>query len=217
MLNRILSFLNLASITYGITVNNEAEEVKKLLDILISSIDKTDEIVVMQDVTKENTDVTAVLNSYGTKIIRITSRLDGDFSAFKNNLISHATKKYLFQIDADEYPQEKLIENLKYFLLKNFKYDCFIVPRINIVEGITESDIKTWNWDVNEKQYVNFPDYQNRIFKLGKNIRWQNKIHEILVNFKRVKKMPSKNEDYCLVHIKSIDRQRRQNAFYDTL
>ena len=217
MLNRILSFLNLASITYGITVNNEAEEVKKLLDILISSIDKTDEIVVMQDVTKENSDVTAILNSYGTKIIRITSRLDGDFSAFKNNLISHATKKYLFQIDADEYPQEKLIENLKYFLLKNFKYDCFIVPRINIVEGITESDIKTWNWDVNEKQYVNFPDYQNRIFKLGKNIRWQNKIHEILVNFKRVKKMPSKNEDYCLVHIKSIDRQRSQNAFYDTL
>jgi len=217
MLNRILSFLNLASITYGITVNNEAEEVKKLLDILISSIDKTDEIVVMQDVTKENSDVTAILNSYGTKIIRITSRLDGDFSAFKNNLISHATKKYLFQIDADEYPQEKLIENLKYFLLKNFKYDCFIVPRINIVEGITESDIKTWNWDVNEKQYVNFPDYQNRIFKLGKNIRWQNKIHEILVNFKRVKKMPSKNEDYCLVHIKSIDRQRRQNAFYDNL
>lgn len=217
MLNRILSFLNLASITYGITVNNEAEEVKKLLDILISSIDKTDEIVVMQDVTKENSDVTAILNSYGTKIIRITSRLDGDFSAFKNNLISHATKKYLFQIDADEYPQEKLIENLKYFLLKNFKYDCFIVPRINIVEGITESDIKTWNWDVNEKQYVNFPDYQNRIFKLGKNIRWQNKIHEILVNFKRVKKMPSKNEDYCLVHIKSIDRQRSQNAFYDSL
>lgn len=217
MLNRILSFLNLASITYGITVNNEAEEVKKLLDILISSIDKTDEIVVMQDVTKENSDVTAILNSYGTKIIRITSRLDGDFSAFKNNLISHATKKYLFQIDADEYPQEKLIKNLKYFLLRNFKYDCFIVPRINIVEGITESDIKTWNWDVNEKQYVNFPDYQNRIFKLGNNIRWQNKIHEILVNFKRVKKMPSKNEDYCLVHIKSIDRQRSQNAFYDTL
>lgn len=217
MLNRILSFLNLASITYGITVNNEAEEVKKLLDILISSIDKTDEIVVMQDVTKENSDVTAILNSYGTKIIRITSRLDGDFSAFKNNLISHATKKYLFQIDADEYPQEKLIKNLKYFLLRNFKYDCFIVPRINIVEGITESDIKTWNWDVNEKQYVNFPDYQNRIFKLGNNIRWQNKIHEILVNFKRVKKMPSKNEDYCLVHIKSIDRQRSQNAFYDSL
>ncbi|MFC4165279.1 glycosyltransferase [Epilithonimonas zeae] len=217
MLNRILNFLRVNSVTYGITVNNEAKEVKKLLDILIPLIDENDEIIVLQDVTKENADVTKTLDSYGGKIIRITSKLDGDFSTFKNNLISHATKQYLFQIDADEYPQKKLIKNLKFFLWKNFNYDCFVVPRINIVKGITESDIKNWNWNLNEKDYINFPDYQNRIFKLGKDIRWQNKIHEVLVNFKKVKKMPSNTEDYCLVHIKNIDRQRNQNAFYDTL
>lgn len=217
MIKKLIALLFGPSVTYGITVNNEANEVKKLLDILIPLIDNNDEIVVMQDVTKENTDVTNILKSHGRKIIRITSKLDGDFSTFKNNLISHATKRYLFQIDADEYPQKKLIKNLKFFLWKNFNYDCFIVPRINIVKGITDSDIKNWNWNVNEKGYVNFPDYQNRIFKLGKNIRWQNKIHEVLINFKKVKKMPSDNEDYCLIHIKSIDRQRNQNAFYDTL
>jgi len=217
VIKKLIALLFGPSVTYGITVNNEANEVKKLLDILIPLIDNNDEIVVMQDVTKENTDVTNILKSHGGKIIRITSKLDGDFSTFKNNLISHATKRYLFQIDADEYPQKKLIKNLKFFLWKNFNYDCFIVPRINIVKGITDSDIKNWNWNVNEKGYVNFPDYQNRIFKLGKNIRWQNKIHEVLINFKKVKKMPSDNEDYCLIHIKSIDRQRNQNAFYDTL
>lgn len=217
MLNRILNFLKVNSITYGITVNNEAEEVKKLLDILIQLIDENDEIIVMQDVTNENADVTNILNSYGRKIIRITSRLNGDFSSFKNKLISHATKQYLFQIDADEYPQKKLIENLKSFLLKNFNCDCFLVPRINIVKGITDSDIKNWNWNVDEKGYINFPDYQNRIFRLGKNIKWQNKIHEVLINFKKAKKLPSHNENYCLVHIKNIDRQRNQNAFYDTL
>lgn len=217
MFNRILNFLKVNSITYGITVNDEAEEVKKLLDVLIPLIDTADEIIVLQDVTKENATVTKLLKSYGEKIIRITSRLDGDFSSFKNNLISQATKHYLFQIDADEYPQKKLIENLKFFLLKNFYCDCFIVPRINVVKGITDSDIKNWNWNVNEKGYVNFPDYQNRVFKLGKNIRWKNKIHEVLVNYKKVKKLPSYNEDYCLVHVKDIDRQRNQNAFYDTL
>ena len=217
MIKKLIALLFDPSITYGITVNNEADEIKKLLDVLIPLIDKNDEIVVMQDVTKENADVTNILQSYGGKIIRITSKLDGDFSTFKNNLISHAAKQYLFQIDADEYPQKELIKNLKFFLWKNFNYDCFIVPRINIVNGITDSDIKNWNWNVNEKGYVNFPDYQNRIFKLGKNIRWQNKIHEVLINFKKVKKMPSDNEDYCLIHIKSIDRQRNQNAFYDTL
>jgi len=217
MFSKILKILTNSTITYGITVNNEADEVRKLLDHLIPLIDENDEIIVMQDITKENADVTKILDSYGRKIVRITSRLEGDFSTFKNNLISHATKQYLFQIDADEYPQKKLIENLKFFLLKNFNYDCFVVPRINIVKGITDSDIKNWNWNVDEKGYVNFPDYQNRIFKLGKNIKWQNKIHEVLINFKKVKKMPSYNEDYCLVHIKSIDRQRNQNTFYDTL
>lgn len=101
--------------------------------------------------------------------------------------------------------------------VRKWGFDCFIVPRINIVEGITDSDIRNWNWNVNEKDYVNFPDYQNRIFKLGKNIRWQNKIQEVLINFKKVKKLPSDNEDYCLFHIKNIDKQRNQNAFYDTL
>lgn len=207
----------LVSISYGITVNNETEEIKKLLDILIPLIDRNDEIIVLQDISNENLEVTSILKSYGTKIKRVKSQLNGDFSAFKNNLISHATKRYLFQIDADEYPTEKLIKNLKWFLFKNYKKDCFLVPRINIVNGITNSDIKNWNWNLNEKAYVNFPDYQNRVFKLGKNIKWQNKIHEVLINFRRVKKMPSKNEDYCLFHIKSIDRQRDQNAFYDTL
>lgn len=217
MIKNLLALLFGPSITYGITVNNEADEVQKLLNILIPLIDNDDEIIVMQDITKEDADVTNILDSYGSKIVRITARLDGDFSAFKNSLISHATKRYLFQIDADEYPTKELIRNLKWFLLKNHKKDCFLVPRINIVNGITDSDIKNWNWNLNEKAYVNFPDYQNRIFKLGKNIKWQNKIHEVLINFKRVKKMPSNNEDYCLVHIKSIDRQRDQNAFYDTL
>lgn len=210
-------FSFLVSISYGITVNNESEEVKKLLDALIPFIDKNDEIIVLQDVTNENAEVTAVLETYGKKINKITAKLNGDFATFKNKLIEKSTKKYLFQIDADEYPTNELIGNLKWFLLKNFKSDCFLIPRINIVNGITDSDIKKWNWNFNEKGYINFPDYQNRIFKLGKNIRWQNKVHEVLINFRREKKLPSYNEDYCLVYIKNIDRQRKQNTFYETL
>ena len=112
---------------------------------------------------------------------------------------------------------QQIEKNFHRNFVRKWGFDCFIVPRINIVEGITDSDIRNWNWNVNEKDYVNFPDYQNRIFKLGKNIRWQNKIQEVLINFKKVKKLPSDNEDYCLFHNKNIDRQRNQNAFYDTL
>ncbi|WP_333852655.1 hypothetical protein [Epilithonimonas sp.] len=205
-----------STITYGITVNNEAKEIRILLDKLIPLIDQSDEIVVLQDITNESQEVTNVLNSYGNKIKRITSFLDGDFATFKNNLIKKASKKYLFQIDADEYPTTELITNIKWFLLKNYKTDCFLVPRINIVNGITTEDINNWGWEINDKGYVNFPDFQNRIFRLKRNIRWQNKIHEILVNQKKTKKIKA-NEKFCLIHIKDIDNQKSQNFFYDTL
>jgi glycosyltransferase involved in cell wall biosynthesis len=44
--------------------------------------------------------------------------LNGDFATFKNKLLEKASSKYIFQIDADEYPKEKLIKNLKNFYLK---------------------------------------------------------------------------------------------------
>lgn len=208
---------NLINISYGITVNNETKEIKTLLDLLILLIDAQDEIIVLQDITNENLEVTHILDSYGDKIKRMQSSLNGDFAAFKNNLISASAKKYLFQIDADEYPKPELIKNIKWFLLKNFRADCFLVPRINTVEGITEEDIKNYEWKINEKNYINFPDFQNRLFKVNGKIRWENKVHEKLVNYSKLKRLPVKNENHCLVHPKGIERQRKQNAFYDTL
>ena len=188
MIRNFISLLG-PKISYGVTVNNETEEITKLLDILVKVIDKNDEIIVLQDITNENTEVTSILKSYGTKIKRVTACLNKDFATFKNNLISQATKDYLFQIDADEYPKNELIADLKWLLVRYYKYDCFLVPRINIVNGITPDDIVNWRWKVDENKYVNFPDYQNRIFRLKRNILWENKIHEVLINQKRTKKL----------------------------
>ncbi len=215
-----MNFFNLFSsttISYGITVNNEVKEIKILLDILIALIDKNDEIIVLQDITNETKEVTEILNSYGNKIKRITSQLNGDFATFKNNLIKQASKDYLFQIDADEYPKNTLIKKLKWFLFRHKSSDSFLIPRINIVNGITNEDLESWNWKLNDKNYVNFPDFQMRLFKLNKGISWENKIHEVLINHGKLKKFPSKNDDYCLIHIKEIERQKKQNAFYDSL
>lgn len=205
------------SITYGITVNNEVEEIKKLLQHLIPLIKYNDEIIVLQDITVENLEVSTILKSYENKIKVIKNKLGGDFASFKNNLIAASSKKYLFQIDADEYPKKQLIKQLKKYLYKNRKFDCFMIPRINIVQGLTEQDVKKWNWNLNEKGYVNFPDFQSRIFKLNGNIQWKNKVHEVLINHVNVREMPIQNEDYCLVHDKQIVRQRIQNEFYETL
>lgn len=209
--------LPLPTISYGITVNNEVKEVAKLLDVLLPLISKKDEVIVLQDVTKKNDDVAKILDAYGDKIIRIEACLSGDFATFKNNLIQRATKDYLFQIDADEIPQASLIKKIKFFLHKKRKKDVFMVPRINIVNGITKEHIERWNWSLSKEGYINFPDAQDRIFKLRKGIQWENKVHEKLCNYNEKIGLPISDFSMCLLHIKEIERQEQQNSFYDTI
>ena len=91
-----------------------------------------------------------------------------------------------------------------------------LVPRINTVEGLTEAHIQKWGWNVNEKGWVNFPDVQTRIYKNSDKIYWVNKVHERIVGFESYTNFPA-DEIYCIRHPKTIDRQERQNNYYDTL
>lgn len=208
-------FSSFITVSYAITVNNEVKELKKLLDILLPLIDKNDEVIVLQDITNETVEVTKLLEKY-SNITKVQARLDGDFAGFKNNLFKYAKCQYLFQIDADEYPTKDLIKSLKPYLRKERRGDCFFVPRINTVEGITADYIKKMNWTINDKGYINFPDYQPRIIKNNKKIFWKNRVHETFHGFKRIKEMP-KNYNLCLIHEKDFERQKRQNEFYETL
>jgi glycosyltransferase involved in cell wall biosynthesis len=204
------------SISYGITVNDEAKELKVLIDKLLLLIGKNDEIIILQDITNENIEVSELIKSYGSAVVKLESKLNGDFATFKNNLIHHAKGNYLFQIDADEYPAENLLENIKSYLRKEKKSDCFLIPRINIVDGISDEYIKEMNWNINEEGYINFPDYQPRIIKNNKKIFWKNKVHEVFYGNTRSTELP-KDYTYCLIHKKSIVKQKQQNAFYDTI
>lgn len=75
-------------------------------------------------------------------------------------------------------------------------------------------------------QLVNFPDYQNRLFKAGVGIKWRNKVHEVLFKEKNQfileVKLPHKygtgfDFDYCLFHVKQLNRQIRQNEMYSKM
>ena len=92
----------------------------------------------------------------------------------------------------------------------------FILPRVNIVENITDEDIKRYGWNINEKGYINWPDSQGRIYKNLPNILWKNKVHEILTGTKVISAFPN-DEVYALYHYKTIQKQRLQNEFYSTI
>jgi len=202
-------------ISYGITVHNEAEELKRLLNILTDKIDKEDEIVICIDGDDEK--VEAVLGEYlsENEAIVYKRKLDGDFAAHKNSVIEKSTGDYIFHIDADEYPSDALLLHMKPILEAN-DIDLIWVPRINTVDGLTESHIQKWGWKVTENGWVNYPDYQARIFKRDKDIKWIKPVHEIISGANTYSHLPP-NETLSLYHPKTIDKQEKQNALYESI
>ena len=142
--------------------------------------------------------------------------MNNDFASFKNNLKDNASGIFIFQIDADEIPSEHLMENIKDIIEYNKDVDLFFVPRVNTVEGLTKQHIKKWKWQVNELGWVNFPDYQTRLYRRTSEIQWQGKVHERIVGYNTLSVLPQE-EQYCLYHHKQIERQEKQNDYYDTI
>ena len=199
-------------ISYAIPVCNEHVELEKLLSFLIKHIDENDEIVVQCDKGNTTPEVYKVLDSFkapvGLKDLKVIEfPLNGHFSNFKNNLKEHCTGDWIFQIDADELPHESLITNLKELLKLNLTTEMFLVPRVNTVEGLTQEHINKWRWNVNEKGWVNWPDYQTRIIQNPPKIKWQNKVHEQIVGISTKGALPME-EEWCLYHPKTIRKTR---------
>ena len=208
------------NVTYAITVCNEHEEIMKLVNFLHPRIKKDDEILIQYDedsVTQQVKDYLNVIQQLHSSNVKVIGfPLNNDFSSYKNNLKNHAKGIFIFQIDADEIPSEYMVENLSDFLLANKDVDLFFVPRINTVEGLTQEHIKKWGWQVNENGWVNFPDYQTRLYRRTSDIEWEGKVHERIKGYNTLSVLPA-DADYCLNHHKQIERQEKQNAYYDTI
>jgi len=207
-------------ISYAIPVCNEYKEIEYLLEYLTKHKREQDEIVVQCDQGNTTPEVYKVLQELtentdiSYKLIEFP--LNNNFSTFKNNLKANCLGDYIFQIDADEYPEEYLMKHIDWVINNNPEVDIFWVPRINKVKGLTQEHIDKWGWNVDPKGRVNFPDYQCRILKNAPYIKWKNKVHEILTGYKTESQLPA-NDEFCIYHLKDIDRQEKQNKFYNTL
>ena len=208
----------MAKISYAITVCNELEEIKRLLPFLIKHKNNDDEIVILFDEKNGTRDVLDYLLEFNILPNVQTWRnfFENDFAAAKNRLNMYCKNEWIYQIDADEMIEAELMQNLSEILDGNSSVDLIFVPRINIVNGITEEHIRKWKWRVNEKGWINFPDHQGRIYRNKKGIEWVGKVHERIGGATNYTAFPNE-EVYCIKHIKDIKRQERQNDYYNTL
>ena len=203
------------TISYAITVCNEFKEVKRLITLLNEFVRDEDEIVVLFDKGKGTAEVWNYLQSQKNCICEAKT-FKNHFAEWKNYLSTLCSKDYIFQLDADEIPNRVLLEALPTILETNPNNEVYMVPRVNTVKGLTEAHINKWSWRVDKRGWVNWPDYQLRIWKNKKEIYWTNKVHETLFGYDTYAPLP-KAEQYALYHPKDIERQEKANDYYDTL
>ena len=207
----------MANISFAITAHNEHVELERLLNMLYINIKKDDEIVVQLD-TNATDEVRKIVSKPDQNVVPfkvVEFGLNNDFATFKNNLKNNCAKEWIFFIDADEYLSDNLLGYIHEILETNKGIvDVISVPRINTVEGLTREHIDKWRWFVDDNGYVNYPDYQTRICANKKDIEWKNKVHERLSGWKTIANLP---HGYDLIHPKTIQRQEKQNSFYDTI
>mgnify|MGYP003657066120 FL=1 len=205
-------------ISYAITVCNEYDEIQRLIPLLLENKRKQDEIVVLFDQKNGDEKVAEYLTTFSKypNFQFWRDYFEGHFADWKNKLTEYCGGDYIFQIDADEYPNKMMFIHLPAILETNPNNEVYLVPRVNTVEGLTQEHINKWGWKVDSNNRVNWPDYQWRVWKNKPEIKWINKVHEVLNGYKTYAALPEM-EALALYHPKDIVRQEKQNDYYDTL
>jgi hypothetical protein len=199
---------------YAITVSTEEDEVIRLIEFIKSNCD--DDIIVQIDSKKGSEQLFENIAKLTYKVY--TTEFKNDFSDFKNQL-NYAcvlyNADYIVQLDADEMVTEKFVRNIKEIIESNKdNTDLIYLPRINKVEGITKEHIVKWNWNMDPFGRINYPDFQGRVYK--SNLKWINKIHE-RIDCPKEKIAYLDDEDYAILHYKTIQKQEQQNTFYEKI
>lgn len=193
------------------------EEIKRLVPFILEHKRIEDEIVILYDEKNGNSEILDFLLPYN-KLPNVQTWRSFDFSNnfadWKNLLNSYCRGEFVFQLDADEMISSHLIQNIYSIIDLNKNVDLYFVPRINTVQGLTDEHIQKWGWKINEKGWVNFPDFQGRIYR--KNMTWYGKVHEKIIGGQKFTSLPL-DDEYCIQHHKTIERQEKQNNLYNNI
>ena len=208
-------------ITYSITVCSELIEIQRLVGFLDKHKRPQDDIVILFDSKNGSLEVRDYLK-YHSHLLNFSwyeGEFNRNFAEWKNKLIGLCEGDFIFNIDADEIPNETLIKYLSDFIELNPSVDAYWVPRINTLEG-DEYEIDQYvtvvGWKKDPNGWINFPDPQLRLFRNDPEIRWEGEVHEVIKGYKTISRFPFE-EQFSLYHPKTLKKQIKQNNLYSTL
>lgn len=199
------------TISYAITVCNEAEQLDLLLDYLQPYLEEGDEIVVQADKTNVTAEVRQVVCKHKAAIAKYEEwPLNLDFAQAKNHLNSLCKGAYIFQLDADELPQRWLAENIHAIIDHLPLIELFKFPRVNfLLDDETFKKALQRKGDIDADR-VSWPDYQGRLYKNRPGrIRWHRTLHERIHGHLLFWHLP-KDERYALLHIKRKEQDKEK-------
>ena len=165
------------SITYAITINDELNSVKRLMHTLFECKEKDSEIIAVHCYSQKEDMANPTHIEIKDYLLNNTDtycdyKFDNNVADLKNYIISLSTKDYIFLLDADEYLTTQTLALWNNVIKNEPQYDVFWTPRVNIVEDLTKNDIEKLGLKVNEKNWINWPDNQPRIFKNNGKVKW---------------------------------------------
>ena len=180
-----------------ITYNDE-ECIKDTMENVAPYI--TDDFVITDGGSTDKT--LDIIKEYDVNLIH--RKWADNFEIQKNNSLEHANQEWRIWIDADEIYEPIFWNQLCWYIrdADSRSVDCVNVPRVNTVEGVTPEFAEQNSWNLSYFNWVNYPDYQQRIFK--SHCKFAGRTHERIIN---VKKDAALVGVHCK-HPKTLERQK---------
>jgi len=145
-----------------ISIVTIVKDEEKMIDDCLKSSIWADELVLIDTGSTDQT--IKIAQGYGAKIAYVKTE-ERNWGAWHNRGIKEASGDWIFYLDADERItpelQKEIIE-----VISQKKDTAFAIPRRNVLLG---KPMYYGGW---------YPDYQIRLFRKDKLIKWEGKLHE---------------------------------------